>query len=360
MTTLLVTDITSYKAAVVVRHLRGCWPDVRVVTTDHRGYARLIHTRYATDVRVLDCTPEDGERYARALGELVASEKVDVVIPVNSKEVRTLVDHRQYLGSALDYMGPSDIYYQLDDKALFAQLLDKVGLPSPRCHRTLDVSLPLVVKPSQGSSAKGVNYVHSEEDRAALKTKLGLVPQGYVIQDFVNGEGIGFSGYFRNGQPLVSYAHRRIGEYPTSGGSSVVRERYPYEDLPELEALVAQLLTVAPWSGFAMFELKRRGPNDFSFIECNPRIWGSMHQGLADGCDYFAPMLGLGRTSIFPKSTAVRTALVPLNILAFAKYLLAGQPRKAFGVMANIWKQQADVQPLKDPLGFLALLLRGQ
>lgn len=359
MTTLLVTDITSYKAAVIVRHLRGRWPNVRVVTTDHRSYARYIRTRYAPDVHILDCRPGDGERYARTLGELVIREKVDLVIPVNSKEIRTLVDYRQHLGSALDYMGASDTYRQLDDKASFAQLLDKVGLPNPRSHKTLDGPLPLVVKPSQGSSAKGVNYLNSEEERAALKAKLGLVPQGYVIQDFVDGEGIGFSGYFRNGRALVSYAHRRIGEYPISGGSSVVREQYPYDDLPKLEALVARLLSAAPWSGFAMFELKRRGPSEFSFIECNPRVWGSMHQGLADGCDYFGPMLDPNWTSISSKPTNVRTVLLPLNLLAFVKYLLAGQPRKAFGVMSGIRWQRADVQPLKDPLGFLALLLRG-
>jgi predicted ATP-grasp superfamily ATP-dependent carboligase len=358
VTTLLVTDITSYKAAVIVRHLRGCWPRVRVVATDHRGYARYVHTRYAVDVRILDCKPEDGERYARALGELVAREKVDMVIPVNSKEVRTLVDYRQHLGSALDYMGASDIYRQLDDKALFAQLLDNIGLPTPRSHETLDGPLPLVVKPSQGSSAKGVNYLNSEEKRAALKIKLGSVPPGYVIQDFVDGEGIGFSGYFRDGQALVSYAHRRVGEYPISGGSSVVRERYPYDDLPKLEALVAQLLSAAPWSGFAMFELKRRGPSEFSFIECNPRVWGSMHQGLADGCDYFAPMFDPDWTSLSSKPADVRTMLLPLNLLASMKYLLAGKPRKAFDVMSGVRRQKADVQPLKDPLGFLALLLR--
>jgi hypothetical protein len=359
VTTVLLTDITSYKAAVIARHLRRFHPDVRVIATDHRRFARRIHTRHAPSVIKLSCGPGAGEAYAAELARVIADFGVDILIPVNSKEIRVLIGHRDHLGAALSYMGQDALYHRLDDKNKFAGLIDEAGLPQPKNHSTLDAPLPLVVKPAQGSSSKGVMYLLTEAEREALKARLGASLENHVVQDYVEGEGIGFSGYFENGRPVISYAHRRVAEYPVSGGSSVVRERYPYDDLPMLETLIMRLLSVAPWSGFAMFELKRRGPGDFVFIECNPRIWGSIHQGLADSADYFEPLLGKGAPAASQPSTGLRTALLPLNLLAAAGYLRNGNMAKVREMMRSVITQRLDINPISDPMGFLALLMRG-
>lgn len=359
MKTVLVTDISSYKAVVAVRHLRRNYPDVRVLTTDHRPFARTLHSRHAGKVHIIPVSPESGEAYAAALGRLIAEHRVDVLIPVNSKEIRVLVKHRDLLGGSLAYMGPSALYDELDDKAAFARLIEKTALPQPKKYLTLDAPLPLVVKPSRGSSAKGVVYLTNEAERAAFKMDHPDAPDDYVIQEYVTGEGIGFSGYFEHGRPLVTYAHRRVAEYPVSGGSSAVRERYPYADLAVLEALINSLLAAAPWSGFAMFELKRRGPGDFVFIECNPRVWGSIHQGLADGSDYFAPLLGDGSTSRINTTRAAKTSLLPLTILSAIGYARLGRFGKLREIFLPLRGHRLDINPLTDPLGFLALLMRG-
>jgi hypothetical protein len=148
-----------------------------------------------------------------------------------------------------------------------------------------------------------------------------------------------------------------VAEWPVSGGSSVVRETYPYEDAAELRALVARVLAAVPWSGFAMFELKRRSPGGFMFIECNPRIWGSIHQGLASGVNYFESLLGPATGLV--GNPRVRTELVPLSWLSLAGYLRGGR----FDVVRDVasgWSRTAlDINPLSDPLGFAALLARG-
>ncbi|MBK8458554.1 MAG: ATP-grasp domain-containing protein [Phyllobacteriaceae bacterium] len=134
--------------------------------------------------------------------------------------------------------GSRELFDILDDKDSFARLLAETGLPHPADHQTIDAQLPLVVKPSRGSSAKGVFYIRDEIERQAARDKLSKNAEKYIIQDYVAGQGIGFSGFFDNGVPLVSYIHSRVGEYPHSGGSSVVRERYGYADAKALEALV--------------------------------------------------------------------------------------------------------------------------
>ncbi|MCV9937022.1 hypothetical protein OIU35_11670 [Boseaceae bacterium BT-24-1] len=355
---VLITDVSSYKAAVIARFLRTSYPSVELIATDHRPFVRSIHTRWVQDVRILPAGPSDPEAYVEALAALVADHGIDLLIPINSKEIRLLMAARERFGRALAYVGSPELYAALDDKLAFGALLRRIGAPAPRLHDTLNAPLPLVVKPARGSSAAGVFYLRSEADRQAMREQMGTAPRDCVIQDYFEGEGVGFSGYFEEGRILVGYAHRRVSEYPVTGGSSVVRERYPYDDLPALRALVEQVLVAAPWSGFAMFELKRRGPGDFGFIECNPRIWGSIHQGLVDGANYFEPLLGPPEQAP-ARSSGLRTALLPLTLLALAGYLARGRIRAAWAVLRTMVSARLDINPLTDPLGFLALLRRG-
>ena len=50
--------------------------------------------------------------------------------------------------------------------------------------------------------------------------------------------------------------------------------------------MVEKLLKEVPWSGFAMFEFKRTASGELFFIECNPRVWGSIGDGLYRNKNY--------------------------------------------------------------------------
>jgi len=356
--TVLITDITSYKAVVIARYLRRRYPDLRLVATDHRQTASWLRTRHVAEVEVVPAPPKAGQAYAEAIADVMRRHHADILIPVNSEEIRVLSAHRGLLGDALGWMGSEEIYRRLDDKSEFASLLQRARLPHPQTHSTAHAPLPLVVKPKLGSSAAGLVYLHTEDDRTRFIERFGDAPADCVIQDYFQGEGIGYSGFVREGRVLVGYGHRRVAEYPVTGGSSVVRERYPYGDVEALRALVERVLEVAPWSGFVMFEFKRNAYGQFVFIECNPRIWGSIHQGLADGVNYFEPLLGP------PQATGRiegcdRTSLSPLDLVAMAGYLRRGDFGKIGTYLAGLGTTRMDINPFSDPLGYAALLTRG-
>ena len=357
MTTVLVTDISSYKAVVVARFLKQAYPGIVIVGTDHRAVTLKFRTRWVDFVELLPPPDKSPTRYVEALVKVARKFSVDQLIPVNSVEVRGLMEHRHCFGTLLDYVGGTELYRQLDNKRSFAELVSDHGLPQPRLWPDLNAPLPLVVKPMIGSSSNGVRYVFTEAERQAAIAELDTAPQDCVIQEYVVGDGVGYSGFFCAGKPVVCYAHRRVAEYPATGGSSVVREGYPYSDLSELEALVVRLLAVAPWSGFAMFEFKRRGPGDFVFIECNPRVWGSIHQGLACGVNFFEPLLGFAPRPL-PIRT-VRTRLSPLHLLALAGYARSGRWDVVSDVLRSFPGTKADIHPLLDVGGYIALLARG-
>ena len=41
----------------------------------------------------------------------------------------------------------------------------------------------------------------------------------YIIQEYICGEGVGFSGFFDKGKVVVGHAHLRVAEYPHTGGT---------------------------------------------------------------------------------------------------------------------------------------------
>jgi len=310
------------------------------------------------EVFVVGREPEFGPMYAKAVGDIIHKHDVDLLLPVNSREIRNLLSQKHLLRDALWYTGDYSLFRILDDKKQFGELLRELGLPHPRVCNSLNFRGRAVVKPTRDSSAKGVAYVEVTGERFDPRLDAALHEGDYLLQEFVEGEGVGYSGYFQDGRVAVGYAHRRVSEYPTSGGSSVVRERYPYADKHKLDELVSSVLKVVPWTGFAMFEFKRTPQGELVFIECNPRIWGSMHQGLADGINYFEPLLGPSLYSVSPAKRGVRTELFPLSLIALAAYLLRGRLKEVLGMRKVGVPHLFDVSPFKDPRGFLALCLR--
>lgn len=356
MRTVFLTDISSYKSAVVARFLKQTYDDVRIAACDHRPFARRWRTKWVDAFTLTGAAPEDGAVYAERLARAVEESGAAHLLPVNSAELRLVMERRDLFGGALDYLGDADLCRRLDDKGEFARILDAAGAPRPKSYETLDAPPPLVVKPRRGSSSKGVRYLRTDAEIARERAARGEDASDIVIQEYFAGEGIGYSGFFRDGEIVVGYAHRRVAEYPVSGGSSVVRERYPYDDLAELEAAVRSVLAVAPWSGPAMFELKRDAGGRFAFIECNPRIWGSVHQALADGANIFEPLLGPGRKA--PRAGGVRTELFPLSWVSLASYLARGRLGAAADVLRSAGRTRWDVDPFADFGGFVSLLRR--
>jgi predicted ATP-grasp superfamily ATP-dependent carboligase len=358
--TILITDITSYKASVIARYLKRHYPSLRIIATDHRSIARWACAKWVDEVTILSNRPEAGASYIEELRSLSASRNVDYLIPVNSKEMRQLMKSKARFSPALDYWGSAESFENLDDKDSFMSLLAKLQLPHPRNFGSWsDAIAPVVIKPRRGSSSKGVKYLSTTEEIAQAQASVGPRQDEYLIQQHIDGEGVGFSGFFKDGEIIAGYAHRRVAEWPTTGGSSVIREQYPYDDVDTLQLYVRKVAEATHWSGFGMFEFKRTFDGKLYFIECNPRIWGSINQGLRDGTNYFEALLGKPERPAHTATTTTRTELAPLSWAACVSYVLRAKWSNAKESFLSLWKTSYDINPLIDPLGFVALLLRG-
>jgi len=170
-------------------------------------------------------------------------------------------------------------------------LAEKLGVPTPHTvvpESSSDLesqafSYPLVVKGVEESGF--VRYSRNLQDLKRNLNEIYREQNEYpLIQEYIPGVGYGFFALFDNGEPRAVFMHRRIREYPLTGGPSTCAESV-YE--PKLLDYGLKLLKALNWHGVAMVEFRRDlRDSKFKLMEINPKFWGSLDLAIASGVDF--------------------------------------------------------------------------
>jgi predicted ATP-grasp superfamily ATP-dependent carboligase len=193
-----------------------------------------------------------------------------------------------------------------NDKSRTAALARSLGVRTPeeRPATSLDAAraafaelgAPMVLKSGREEGRKVLRYVHAESELPAAYDAVRAAAGAHVIaQSYVAGEGYGWSALYWHGRRVRSFGHRRVREWPPSGGASACAESIP--SAPELERAGAKLLDALEWHGVAMVEFKGAlEPGRLALMEINAKFWGSHDVALAAGvcfpCDLVALLEG--------------------------------------------------------------------
>jgi predicted ATP-grasp superfamily ATP-dependent carboligase len=269
---VLVTD-ADYKLTLgAIRSLgrRGATVVALAATPRALGF----RSRYAEE-RLVGPPPTNREAYVDFVAE--AARDVDAILPIGQDTTRSLSQHRDRLPAPAP-LAPPEATAVADSKARTIELARKLGIPTPADA----TSFPAVAKNPTGSGQ--VRYVDSADE----------VPEGWLTQEYVRGEGRGLFALFDRGEERAVFMHRRLREFPVTGGASTAAESI---DDPELRELGLRLLRELGWHGVAMVEFKRRPNGEYVLMEINPKFWGSLDLAIAAGVDFpwLAVQLALGR-----------------------------------------------------------------
>jgi predicted ATP-grasp superfamily ATP-dependent carboligase len=113
---------------------------------------------------------------------------------------------------------------------------------------------------------------------------LTSLSDGFLLQEYIPGDGYGFFGLFNQGALRAIFMHKRLREYPITGGPSTVAESV-YE--PRLKELGLRILRLLNWHGAAMVEFRKDfRDNEYKLMEINPKFWGSLDLAIASGVDF--------------------------------------------------------------------------
>lgn len=238
--------------------------------------------------------PDSSKRtsFVRAVEILDSRNNYNVILPIGNKAWFAF----ETVGSHIQKKMPMpalESYLIACDKVKTVKYAQELGISTPKTifpdddvkQLIRELRLPIVMKLSRGSGT--VRYFWDAERaltnycRAIEVNKSCDYP---ILQEFIPGEGYGFFGLFSRGRLRAKFMHRRVREFPVSGGPSTAAESV-YE--PRVEKLGEKILSSLQWHGVAMVEFKKDSRDgEFRLLEINPKFWGSLDLAIASGVNF--------------------------------------------------------------------------
>ena len=291
---VLVTDAANRVALAVVRALGRAGAEVAVVEQERfaQKMPAAFRSRFVSRHDVLPTLGSDGA-FVEALVERAAG--YDVVLAVSTNVSLACAEARERIPARLP-LPPIGVLRKANDKSAALALARKVGVPIPVTYAPEDdeeleevlarLTLPAVVKLRDDAGTvldPGQRYAVGrtrDEVRSAYRA-LHAVKRFPLIQQRVAGPGFGVGVLAEKGRLLASFAHRRVREYPITGGPSTVCVSVVDD---RLTGYAAALIRELDWTGVAMVEFKK--DDDYRLMEVNPRFWGSLPLATRAGINF--------------------------------------------------------------------------
>lgn len=283
---VLITDEHYKHSLGIVRHLGQLGARVSVVASAKDSL--VCRSRYCQET-VFSTAPTI-EGFVEATLQAVHRKHYDLVIPVSYPMTLALARHRSQL---IHYthleLVESNTIELAGNKVKMTELAGKIGVPAPRSFAPAspdeinsglcELTFPIVIKPRKESP--GHPPVRYARNRGELQKLLAgesfSESEAPLLQEFILGRGCGFFATYQKGVCKRVFMHRRVREYPASGGVSSCAESF-YD--PKLEAYGRRMLDALEWHGVAMVEFRQDSRDgDYKLMEVNPKFWGLARLG---------------------------------------------------------------------------------
>jgi predicted ATP-grasp superfamily ATP-dependent carboligase len=289
---ILILDGVNKNTLAIVRHLGR----LKVGRLDVVSYQKLSITFFSRFVskKIILPRPKDEGLFINALIQLLASEKYDLLIPVGYATFQVCSRNQDEIKKYTKVFVPSPEAMEIAESKIKSQIrAERLGIPVPKTIEVNDISdiqkldlrYPVVIKAPVELGRSLVSYASDKNELPKkfrqMCTKYDSVQMLPILQEYIDGEGVGFFAYYSNGKCRRIFMHRRIREYPASGGASVCAQGF-YD--AKLQDYGIRLLDSLKWNGVAMVEFKKnRKTGDYVLMEINPKFWGSLDLSLVSG-----------------------------------------------------------------------------
>ena len=243
---------------------------------------------------LLDVTDSD------LLQELILTmerEGIDYLLPCNDSAVGYVVHHYASLHESIKLGCPApEILLRVLNKGVTLALARQCGIPIPNEvgnpvsleQIEHELSFPVVVKLGKKMEYSDfkVRYCNNIDALREVAQKSPDFFNHYLVQEYCPGQGVGVEVLMHAGRPVMVFQHRRVAEYPRSGGVSAIAVSEAPE--PRLVSMAIRLLKAIQWQGPAMVEFKHDTETGrVALMEVNGRYWGSL--GLSAMCGFDFP-----------------------------------------------------------------------
>ncbi len=361
MKTIIITDGKYRSAITAARTLGGAgW---HVVVTQTRQESRqdppVFSSRSVAAVRWIKGSCKDA-RYPQRLLRLLREYENPVLLCIGADSLNAVSGAwESFAPHCAALIAPPAVLDALNDKEAVHRRAQELGLAVPEEFSGEPERYPVVIKPHCGEkfglkAQSRYAIAQNPTQFAARYAAMAAYDPNPIVQEKVEGDGAGVSLLLgREGELLGAICHRRIREYPVSGGPSTCCVSF-YD-----EGMIAdahRLLRSFGFTGLAMVEFKGK-----YILEVNPRIWGSFPMTGCAGSPlllrYAAAAVG-EHVEYRPRDyrTDVRMRFLLNDTLAIMHYLKSGKFAMAFEGIADMVRAKEALWDRKDPAPFWAYL----
>lgn len=278
MTTVkvLVTDAGYKHSLAAIRSLARSGHFI--IGGDTSRFALSFHSKYCKE-RIVYPNPKMEESFFKFFSKYLKRTKVAVLIPIGYLSNVVFAKYQKQLRSFVEIPIANWKAMRIaSNKDETMELAKQLGVRVPRIYRKPSevTNFPIVMKGIRESGF--VRYVNSANELAKINVS------DSILQEYIPGDGYGFFALYNNGKSRAFFMHKRIREYPITGGPSTSAISTYNE---ELRTLGEKLLDALNWHGVAMVEFKKDlRDGKFTLMEINPKFWGSLDLSIASGVDF--------------------------------------------------------------------------
>jgi predicted ATP-grasp superfamily ATP-dependent carboligase len=249
--------------------------------------SQCFYSKYCSRA-LLYPSPQKKRKFTDSLFSFFDKNRFDVLLPIGYLSMEAISENKEILSKKVkipisDYESFKIAANKYETIKLAKEVkvnipktiyLDRIGKLDLK-----DLKPPFVIKPIRESG--GVFYLKNKNNFDKLKKRK---INNIIIQEYVEGDGYGFFGLFNKGKLRAYFMHKRLREYPLSGGPSTLAESI-YD--PKLKEQGLKILRQLNWHGVAMVEFKKdKNTGEFLLMEINPKFWGSLDLAIASGVDF--------------------------------------------------------------------------
>ena len=344
----------SPKATIIAREIKRIDANVNIIGVSNKFVSRFIHSKYIDQVYQFQ---NSKAWFKRISSKYQGDKNINYILPITSNWGREIYRLLPNLGNNIVLLqADAASYQQLDNKMIFKDFISGVGhAPMRLTHLNVQVGR-FVAKPKVGSGSKGVIYLDASLPNDREKIINYCSSSEYIVEEFIEGVGVGIGGYAIDGEVINCSSHIRLLEWPVSGGSSAYRG--PLQSI-ELERIFQSTVRSFNWNGFLMIEGKLTVDGLFYVLEANPRTWGGINQFMrtTNFAIQFSDLL-FGRPVTRPiKRLSSNTFSSPL---AYISLFMTPRQRKFRSLMKFLRdiQKKADVNLYTDPRGWCAQFIK--
>jgi predicted ATP-grasp superfamily ATP-dependent carboligase len=331
--TVLVSDVDRRKSVAIIQSLGH--KGITVYGISNRRFSVGGFSKYCSKVFILPDYRKESCAYLNNLERICKLIKPDVFIPIEDELIELCLRNRKYWEPYTSTLLPdSDVFELCYDKweSYRAALECNLDVPfsiCPSCYEDLELLKeaegPFVVKLRKGSGSRGIGFPADVEEIEAWYRSGKISFGSYIVQHRIPSGGNGLGVFLlldRKSNITALFGHKRLREYPLSGGPSSLCVSHRDQQLIDKSIAFAQKNRIV---GPVMLEFKEDVLSKKKYLlDINPRFWGSLLLSIKAGVDfpflYFKTTLGLHYEKVEDFETGIYLRwLFPADMMHFLK-----------------------------------------